>query len=79
MSVELLSSVGVLLAGFAGLFGFLWSIKRDILGIKRDVLGIKRDISGLCERMARIEGWVEGLFEWLAARRREAPPIKEAG
>ena len=42
-------------------------------------MGIHRDISGLCERMARIEGRVEGLFEWLAAGRREAPPIREAG
>lgn len=63
MSIELLSAVGVIVA----LFGFLWSIKRDIVGIRRDM-------GDLRERMARLGG----MFEVFTGRS-EAPTIKESG
>lgn len=74
MNAKSLAAITSLAAVILGLFGFLWSIKQDIVGIHRDIVGIHRDIVGihrdiggihrdmgsLRERMARIEVIIEG-------------------
>ena len=51
------------------------STRRDIAGLHRDVTGIHRDIGDLRERMARLEGLLEGFTRREPARGTpEAPP-----
>lgn len=41
--------------------GFLWSLHRDIAGLHRDIAGLHGQFADLRERMARLEGLVEGI------------------
>ena len=47
----------------AGLAGFVWSLSR----------GVRRIEVELCERMARVEGLLEGLRDSVTGRREESP------
>ena len=55
---EVITSGWVNFAGFIAVLGFLWNVQR----------GLHRDMADLRERMARLEGLVEGFIG-----RRETP------
>ena len=46
---------------------------RDIGDLRRDIGGIRREFADLRERMARLEGLFEGLFEGFTRREPAAP------
>ncbi len=50
---------GISLAALLGLFGFMWKLHTDINGLTKDV-------GALGQRLARIEGWIEGRFNQAA-------------
>lgn len=70
--------VGVLLAGLiGGMYGSLRndiavlraevradvaSVKDDVAGVKDDLAGVKAEVVSIKERLARIEGWIQGRF-----------------
>ena len=47
--------------------GFLWDLNRD-------VRGLDRDLRGLSDRVARVEGLLEGLRDSIASRADHAAP-----
>ena len=47
--------------------GFLWNLNRD-------VRGLDRDLRGLSDRVARVEGLLEGLRDSITGRAEHATP-----
>ncbi|MDE0205351.1 MAG: hypothetical protein OXP66_04910 [Candidatus Tectomicrobia bacterium] len=56
--------VGVLLAGLIG--GMYGSLRNDIAvlraEVRADVASVKAEVVSIKERLARIEGWIQGRF-----------------
>ena len=52
--------VGVLLAGLIG--GMYGSLRNDIAVLRADVASVKADVVSIKERLAHIEGWIQGRF-----------------
>ena len=46
-------STGINIVGFIGVFGFLWKLRSDVAAVDRRV-------SGVSERVAHIEGLLQG-------------------
>lgn len=52
-------------AMFAAVLGFLWSLHGDMRELSdrvtEDIAGVRRDVGQLSERVARVEGLLEGM------------------
>ncbi len=47
----------------AGLDG----VRREVDSVRREVDSVRREVAGVSERLARIEGWIEGRFNPVAS------------
>jgi len=59
--------VGVLLAGLiGGMYGSLRNdiavLRADVASVKDDVASVKTEVVSIKERLAHIEGWIQGRF-----------------
>ena len=55
----------VVVALMIAVLGFLWSLHRDVRNLSDRVAG---DMRGLSERVAKVEGLLEGLRDSIASR-----------
>ena len=62
----MMMNAGILqIVSVVAILGFLWTLHRDVSNLRKevgqDISEVRKDVADLRERMARVEGLLEGL------------------
>ena len=76
LNAKSLAAAGVV-AVIISLFGFLWSIKQDIVGLHRDIVGIHQDIVGIHRDIVGIHQDIAGIHQDIAGIHRDIGGLRE--
>ena len=76
LNAKSLAAAAGVVAVIISLFGFLWSIKQDIVGLHRDIVGIHRDIVGIHQDIAGIHQDIAGIHRDIGSLRERMARIE---
>ena len=76
LNAKSLAAAAGVVAVIISLFGFLWSIKQDIVGLHRDIVGIHQDIVGIHRDIAGIHQDIAGIHRDIGGLRERMARIE---
>ena len=77
LNAKSLAAAAGVVAVIISLFGFLWSIKQDIVGLHRDIVGIHQDIVGIHRDIVGIHQDIAGIHQDIAGIHRDIGGLRE--